>query len=127
MPGLVDQIGAIGNRLFSSRKQLTGIAFIDVEVGYADGKPHDFGSVRDDGRELHSSSHAEFVRFIEDAEFLCGHNIIHHDLKYLADSGRIKGKKAIDTLYLSPLLFPKRPYHKLLKGDGIDVRIRNYQ
>jgi len=125
MPGLVDQIGAIGNRLFSSRKQLTGIAFIDVEVGYADGKPHDFGSVRDDGRELHSSSHAEFVRFIEDAEFLCGHNIIHHDLKHLADSGRIKGKKAIDTLYLSPLLFPKRPYHKLLKDDKLQTDERN--
>ena len=73
MPGLVDQIGAIGNRLFASRKQLSGIAFIDVEVGYADRKPHDFGSIRDDGRELHIHSQAEFVRFIEDAEFLCGH------------------------------------------------------
>lgn len=27
----------------------------------------------------------------------------------------------IDTLYLSPLLFPHRPYHKLLKDDKLQT------
>lgn len=125
MPGFVDHLGAIGNRLFTNRRQLSGIAFFDIEVGYADGKPHDFGSVRDNDMKLHTSSQAKFLHFIADAEFLCGHNIIHHDLKHLTDMERIKGKKAIDTLYLSPLLFPKRPYHKLLKDDKLQTDERN--
>ena len=47
-----------------------------------------------------------------------GHNIINHDLKYTA----LRGKPTIvDTLFLSPLLFPKRPYHKLVKDDKLQV------
>ena len=43
-------------------------------------------------------------------------------MKYLTPlfPKEIKGK-IIDTLYLSPLLFPKRPYHKLLKDDKLQV------
>ena len=37
---------------------------------------------------------------------------------HLADSF---SAKCIDTLYLSPLLFPKRPYHALLKDDKLQV------
>nr|MCR5038031.1 RecQ family ATP-dependent DNA helicase [Bacteroidales bacterium] len=125
MPGISDYINAFRTGLFSNKKQLSGLAFIDVEVGIDDKKVHDFGAVRDSGQELHTTSKNDFSSFISDAEYLCGHNIIHHDLTYLADIKGVKDKKVIDTLFLSPLLFPKRPYHRLLKDDKLQTEERN--
>lgn len=125
MPGISDYISALRTGLFSSKKQLSGLVFIDVEVGIDDNKAHDFGAVRDSGQELHTASKNEFSSFISDAEYLCGHNIIHHDLTYLTDIEGVKDKKVIDTLCLSPLLFPKRPYHRLLKDDKLQTEERN--
>ena len=121
MPVINDYIGAIRNRLFSSKKQPEGIAFIDIEVGLQDHKAHDYGAVKASGEQFHAASRQDFVKFVADTEFVCGHNIIHHDLKYLADIESISNKKPIDTLFLSPLLFPKRPYHKLLKDDKLQT------
>lgn len=56
--------------------------------------------------------------FVKEAEFIGGHNILNHDLKYLAHL-ELNKKKVVDTLYLSPLMFPMRPSHKLLKDDKI--------
>lgn len=98
------------------------IAFIDTEVGVDDNKIHDAGAIRSDRGVFHSASVLDFCAFIAGSEYLCGHNVIHHDLKYLQKSvGRPLSHKAIDTLYLSPLLFPKRPYHALLKDDKLQV------
>ncbi len=119
MPGINDYINIIRNGLFSKQNRLSGIAFIDIEVGVQDKKAHDFGAIKESGEKLHIASKQEFANFIAGAEYLCGHNIIHHDLKYLSDIPSIKQQKKIDTLYLSPLLFPKRPYHKLLKDDKL--------
>ena len=58
------------------------------------------------------------MEFSNEACFLCGHNIVHHDVKILNSQSNttcFDGKPLIDTLYLSPLLFPKKPYHKLVK------------
>ena len=57
---------------------------------------------------------------MQNAEFLCGHNIINHNLKYIQPylDGKVEFS-AIDTLYLSPLIFPKQPYHALLKDDKL--------
>ena len=96
------------------------IVFIDTEIGIEDRKIHDIGAIRSDKTVFHSSSLHDFYNFISDSEFVCGHNIIHHDLKYLPlNSHQANKYKPIDTLYLSPLLFPKRPYHSLLKNDKI--------
>ena len=51
-------------------------------------------------------------------DVVCGHNIIRHDLKYTALRGN---PTVVDTLMLSPLLFPKRPYHHLVKDDKLQV------
>ena len=119
MPGINDYINIIRNGLFSKQNRLSGITFIDIEVRVQDKKAHDFGAIKESGEKLHVASKQEFAIFIAGAEYLCGHNIIHHDLKYLSDIPSIKQQKRIDTLYLSPLLFPKRPYHKLLKDDKL--------
>ena len=98
------------------------IVFIDTEVSIEDNQIHDIGAVRYDGSIFHSSSVKDFFEFISGMIFVCGHNIIHHDLKYIHSSvGKKITATAIDTLYLSPLLFPKHPYHALLKDDKLQV------
>ena len=102
------------------------VVFIDAEIGVDDHKIHDLGAMKDDRTYFHSASIRDFISFISGADFLCGHNIVHHDLKYIRaateDDLQIM---AIDTLYLSPLLFPKRPYHALLKDDKLQVEELN--
>ena len=125
MPNMYDYIDNIRKGLFSNRKHLSGLVFIDLEVGADDNKIHDFGAVKESGEELHTASKQNFAKFIADAEFLCGHNIINFDLKYISDIKHIKDKQNIDTLFLSPLLFPKKPYHKLLKDDKLQTEELN--
>ena len=91
-------------------------AFIDLEI---DGKGRilDIGGVKN-GLSFHSARIPEFAGFVSDCDCLCGHNIIGHDIKYLKPFLN-KEYVLVDTLYLSPLLFPQKPYHKLLKDDKI--------
>ena len=93
-------------------------AFVDVEVGVGDGRIHDIGAVRSDGAVFHSADRRGLIAFLADADFVCGHNIVHHDAKYLFGN-EAYGWRLVDTLYLSPLLFPERPYHRLLKDDKL--------
>lgn len=94
------------------------IVFIDTEVNPQTKKVADFGAIRDDGAVLHSHSKSEFDTFVSSCDTVCGHNIINHDLKYTA----LRNDPVIvDTLFLSPLLFPKRPYHHLVKDDKLQV------
>ena len=94
------------------------IVYIDTEVNPQTKKVADFGAVRDDGAVLHSHSKADFDAFVSRCDTVCGHNIINHDLKYTALRGN---PTIVDTLFLSPLLFPKRPYHHLVKDDKLQV------
>ena len=92
------------------------IAFVDTEVGLKDHKIHDIGALRDDGATFHQASQTALDQFLQEGkvDYICGHNLIHHDAHYLHLNGFL-----IDTLYLSPLLFPKRPYHHLVKDDKL--------
>lgn len=92
------------------------ICFFDLEVS-EQGKILDIGAVRG-GRKFHSSSIPRFADAARGCTFLCGHNVLEHDLKYAGQV--LKGSyEVIDTLYLSPLLFPSKPYHRLLKDDKL--------
>lgn len=98
------------------------ITFFDTEVSQDGSKILDIGSIRSDGATFHKNDISGFYVFIKDCRFLCGHNIIKHDLKYLrelAGSADLSKYSIIDTLLFSPLLFPGRPYHRLLKDDKI--------
>ena len=92
--------------------------FVDVEVGLKDYKIHDIGALRWDGAILHSANKRELMDFLKDVDFVCGHNIINHDAKYLFGEGACR-YLLVDTLFMSPLLFPERPYHHLLKDDKL--------
>ncbi len=106
----------------SSRKETSfdasRYAFLDLEVGLHDKHIHDIGALRWDGAMFHSAKRAELFEFLEGADFICGHNIVHHDAKYLFDKEQQRWM-LVDTLYVSPLLFPERPYHRLLKDDKL--------
>ena len=94
------------------------ISFIDTEVNPRTEKVGDYGAVRDDGAVLHTQSRAEFDTFVSTSDFVCGHNIIRHDLRFIT----LKNNPTIvDTLFLSPLLFPKHPYHHLVKDEKLMV------
>lgn len=94
------------------------LVFIDTEVSVDSKKVRDYGAVREDCAMLHTQSASEFSAFVSECDMLCGHNIINHDLKYLQLPNTYT---IVDTLPLSPLLFPNKPYHKLLKDDKLQV------
>lgn len=93
-------------------------AIVDVEIGLKDHKIHDIGALRYDGATFHKASKRELLEFLNDVDYLCGHNIIHHDARYLFAKETCLWL-LVDTLYVSPLLFPERPYHRLLKDDKL--------
>lgn len=93
-------------------------AFVDVEVGLKDKRIHDIGILRWDDAKFHSGRKKEAKEFLDGVNFICGHNVVHHDVKYLFGDEHIRWG-LVDTLYMSPLLFPERPYHHLLKDDKL--------
>ena len=99
------------------------IVFFDTEVHPDSGKLLDIGACDTAGREFHAASIAAFRDFVGDAPYVCGHNIVRHDLKHL--DGALARATPIDTLYISPLLFPRRPHHKLLKDEKLSKDERN--
>lgn len=104
------------------------IAFIDTEVDPRTRKILDIGSIKENGSSFHKASLTGFVQFLNGTQFICGHNIFNHDIKYihkaLCDAG-INLSNIIDTLFLSPLLFPTKPYHALVKDDKLQSEDMN--
>lgn len=100
------------------------ITFIDLEVSPDTRRIADIGAVRSDGTPFHANAVDSLIHFLGRAEYMGGHNILKHDLRYLAplfEKAGYRLPKVIDTLYLSPLLFPAKPYHHLLKDDKLQT------
>ena len=93
-------------------------AIVDVEVGLKDHNIHDIGALKHDDTTFHKTSKEELFIFLNDVDYICGHNIIHHDANYLFTDQKCRWT-LVDTLYVSPLLFPERPYHRLVKDDKL--------
>lgn len=93
-------------------------ALIDIEVSVNDNKIHDIGALRHDGASYHNPSVKGAIDFIRDVDYVCGHNIIGHDAKYLFRD-TVPSCVLVDTLYMSPILFPDKPYHKLVKDEKL--------
>jgi len=94
---------------------MPAIAFIDSEINPETEKILDLGAILDNEAKFHENSLPNFLKFIEKADFICGHNIFNHDLKYI----EIKDKIFIDTLFWSPLLFPEEFHHNLSKDEKL--------
>ena len=108
----------IGNKTTSVPYDAPRYTIIDIEVSLKGRKIHDIGALRYDGATYHKASKEELFEFINDTDYICGHNIIHHDAKYLFTDKTCRWI-LVDTLYVSPLLFPERPYHRLVKDDKL--------
>lgn len=107
---------------------MKSIAFVDTEIEPKSRKILDIGSVKDNGNSFHSNSIADFIKFLNGTEFICGHNILNHDLLYIQKAitdAKVNSANIIDTLFLSPLLFPTKPYHALLKDDKLQTEDTN--
>lgn len=104
------------------------IAFVDTEINPKSQQILDLGGIRNNGNTFHQNSPKGLAEFLQGVEFICGHNILKHDLKYLdkiISYAGINAADTIDTLFLSPLLFPERPYHRLLKDDKLQTEESN--
>lgn len=110
--------GQKGNDITPQRRDAGNYAIVDAEVSLKDNRVHDIGAWRHDGAVFHKASKTELTDFLQGEDFVCGHNIVHHDAKHLFPNGKYRWV-LVDTLYMSPLLFPERPYHKLVKDDKL--------
>ena len=116
------------------RRDLMRVLSIDLEV--VRDRIRDFAAVYEDGRALKrrglgggeiAFALAELDDFAHGAEALLGHNLIRFDSAHLAAAAptlRLLRLPTVDTLMLSPLAFPRHPYHHLVKHyqDGGLVR-----
>ncbi|MCC6473800.1 MAG: RecQ family ATP-dependent DNA helicase, partial [Burkholderiales bacterium] len=98
---------------------------LDLEVGLKDSRIRRFAAVRGDsgralvfqGGDLDAALRA-LEAFAEGAAFLLGHNLVAFDRPQLAavrPASPLLALPAVDTLRLSPLAFPRHPYHHLVK------------
>lgn len=99
----------------SAASESVRIAYVDVEVGANDRKIHDIGALRDDDSTFHQSGKKGLMEFLDGIDYLCGHNIVKHDARYIFGNDGECPWILVDTLYMSPILFPERPYHRLVK------------
>ncbi len=113
-----DKNNTIDSKTTSAPYRIPNYAVVDIEVGFNDHKIHDIGALKHNGSTFHKTSKKELFVFLNDIDYICGHNIIHHDAKYLFPNNNCRWI-LVDTLYISPLLFPERPYHRLVKDDKL--------
>lgn len=109
------------------------ILVFDLEVDPVGGALLQIGAFRSDTQASYESARlvkeserklalAKLEALAEGAEYVMGHNILAHDLpclQTLAPHSSLHHLIPIDTLRLSPLAFPRNPYHRLLKNYKI--------
>lgn len=99
---------------------------IDLEVARETEQINRFAAIQGDELEkpfIHKGGHLSKALcglddFASSSEFLLGHNVIAFDIPHLkaaAPGLQLLDLPVIDTLRLSPLAFPRYPYHRLVK------------
>ena len=98
---------------------------IDLEVDPEKAKIFAFAAVVNDTEKPSLIAKGNIETSLQELNDYCrgfdhviGHNILHHDLLYLAAASPRFVRLAeapIDTLWLNPLAFPRNPYHHLVK------------
>ena len=93
------------------------ILFFDLEVHPKSKTIIEFGA-EINNNQIRSKDVKTLIELIPAAKVVCGHNIIAHDCPILEQRSGVDhfiNIPLLDTLYLSTLLFPKNPYHRLVK------------
>lgn len=109
--------------------EINNILFIDLEVGLNSHVIHSVGALIKE-----TAYNGQSVNFIRDLyfeykpDYLCGHNFINHDKKFLSATSFnpiFETVKIIDTFYLSMLVYPDKVSHKLSKPYKTEAHIQN--
>ena len=90
--------------------------FFDLEYNPETQKVREYGYILGEERgKIDSPAKLEIAA--KKANFIVAHNALQHDVPILKQNFSIDfpGIKVLDTLRLSPLVFPREPYHKLRK------------
>lgn len=90
---------------------MNNLVFIDLEIDKNTKEIIDFGAFSNEENLFHKNSKNNFMNFINHYEYIAGHNILNHDIKFID----INNKKIIDTLYLSTFFDINKNYHNLDK------------
>lgn len=111
-------------------KPSSSIVFIDLEVTKHSEVIASIGAYIDDNNGFEGQSLHELIRLCmnQSPAYVCGHNFIQHDKRYLENSAfnaLLQRLKIIDTLYISLLLFPDKVTHKLEKPYKTEAHIAN--
>lgn len=108
---------------------LHNVCFIDIEVAKNTQQIQKIAALCGHN-ELATTSISELRKFINDCKpkYLCGHNFIQHDYKYLIYSSLqdfLRKIPVIDTLLCSILFFPDKTVHRLEKPYKSEINIEN--
>ncbi|HGH8118473.1 TPA: hypothetical protein ACJOG3_002204, partial [Vibrio cholerae] len=98
------------------------ILSFDLELS-RDEKFHHLGAILSENQLSIKGNQEQAIQALDNlaktADLVLGHNILDFDLPWLSKQihrpQHLLDKPVIDTLYLSPLAFPRNPYHKLVK------------
>ena len=102
------------------------LLFIDIETSTQDqGNIMQMWAIDDSDNFVYKWDNIkEFNKKLMSFDYIVWHNILNHDLVQLSKERSIDikvfSKPIIDTLWLSSLVFIKKPYHKLIKDYKID-------
>ncbi len=108
---------------------MSKIAYLDIEVIVNSSKIDKLGILVGDVEK--STTSITVIKDILDKtkpQFICGHNFIDHDKKFLSDTfinPILQNTNIIDTLLLSMLLYVNKKTHKLDKPYKTEVNIEN--
>lgn len=99
------------------------ICFFDIETKNNTNIIVDLAAIDEQQSYIHENNIKKFRKFLNKNDFFVGHNILKHDIPILIKN--LKGFKfnsynVIDTLLLSLLVEPEKPYHHLIKEDKLD-------
>lgn len=108
---------------------LNNICFIDLEVTKHSDHVYNIAALCGQNKFVTTSIN-ELSLFVKQsqAQFICGHNFIEHDAKYLFYTRfqtLLLNLPIIDTLYWSLLLFPDKTTHYLEKPYKSEINIEN--
>lgn len=108
---------------------MNSIAFIDTEIEPRSEQILDIGGVKDDGSCFHNPSLDAFVRFLNGTQFICGHNIFHHDIKYIRWGGIVwcgnKPGKCYRHLIFLSFAFSDETISCVIKSDKLQSEDTN--
>lgn len=109
--------------------KINNILFIDLEVGTNSHMIHAVGAlIKGEHYNGQSVSAIRDLYFKYTPEFICGHNFINHDKRFLVETTFnpiFETTKIIDTFFVSMLVYPDKLSHKLSKPYKTEANIQN--